>query len=58
MKVPLMSLVSSRALHLFKGMSVIVEQHLVRNRASPARRFGPGKFAKCSSVKRRTLWET
>src|SRR6266849_1151244 len=30
MKVPHMSLISSRALHLFKGMSVIVEQHLVR----------------------------
>src|SRR5438132_10513424 len=30
MKVPLMSLISSRALHLFKGMSVIVEQPLVR----------------------------
>jgi len=30
MKVPLMSLIGSRALHLFKGMSVIVEQHLVR----------------------------
>jgi hypothetical protein len=28
------------------------------NRVSRARRFGPGKFAKCSSVKRRTLWET
>src|SRR5437016_10597363 len=30
MKVSLMSLITSRALHLFKGMSVIVEQHLVR----------------------------
>src|SRR5216683_848075 len=30
MKVPLMSLISSRALHLFKRMSVIVEQPLVR----------------------------
>src|SRR5712664_1071736 len=30
MKVPVMSLISSRALHLFKGISVIVEQHLVR----------------------------
>src|SRR5882762_2371530 len=28
------------------------------NRASPARRFGPGKFAKCSSMKRRPLLET
>jgi len=28
--VPLMSLITSWALHLFKGMSVIVEQHLVR----------------------------
>src|SRR5258708_16504896 len=30
MKVPLMSLIRSRALHLFEGTSVIVEQHLVR----------------------------
>src|SRR5258708_5361046 len=30
MKVPLMTLISSRALHLFKGTSEIVEQHLVR----------------------------
>src|SRR4029077_12798681 len=30
MKVPHMSLIGSRALHLFKGMSVIVEHHLVR----------------------------
>jgi len=30
MKVPLMSLISSRALHLFKRISVILEQHLVR----------------------------
>src|SRR5713101_3006681 len=28
------------------------------NRVSRARRFGPGKFAKCSSVRRRTLGET
>src|SRR6267378_2294730 len=30
MKVSLMSLIGSRALHLFKGMSAIVEHHLVR----------------------------
>src|SRR4029077_18303969 len=30
MKVPLMPLIGSRALHLFKRMSVIVEQHVVR----------------------------
>jgi hypothetical protein len=30
MNVPLMSLISSRASHLFERMSVIVEQHLVR----------------------------
>src|ERR1700730_4259581 len=35
MKVPLMSLITSRALHLFKGMSVIVEQHLVRLKQRP-----------------------
>ena len=29
MKIPHMSLISSRALHLFKSMSVIVEHHLV-----------------------------
>src|SRR5229473_3361710 len=30
MNVPLMSLITSWALHLFESMSVIVEQHLVR----------------------------